>query len=426
MARTILERANLIDGLGGTQANATIVIDGDRIVAVAQGSVEKRSDDNIYDLSGRTVMPGMCIGHFHAEYDGLNSMPGLSLGSERPPGVTMAYAIKNMRIALHAGFTSALGTACVYDTDVCLEMAMAEGVCEGPRIVPCSPHIVATGAHFPATPWWLEAKNLGLEQGQCTGPDEFRKFIRLQAQRGVRMMKLLPSGGHGFPHTHGMRNIGHDELVAAVNAAHERGAWIRAHVNYKDQILECIEAGIDIIDHADDLDDECIEAMVKHGTVYCPTIGMTVMTIRWNETKPYYEFMKYYPKDEQYIHQMGAVLRRAQAAGVKMLIGDDYGPYYGFMPDFWGNEMNMFVDDMGFDPAAVIEIVTRNGAPFFGGETGSIAPGKLADLIVLNFDPFTDGFAGFTRPADTVLAVMKGGAFARSALSRSEGVQGAA
>lgn len=420
MQRIILERANLIDGNGGVRDNATIVIEGNRISDISQAEVQKSAEDIVYDLAGKTVMPGMCVGHFHAEYDGLGTMPGVCLGSERPPGVTMAYAIKNMRIALHAGFTSALGTACVYDTDVCLEMAMAEGVCEGPRIVPCSPHIVATGAHFPATPWWLDARNLGLEQGQCTGPDEFRKFIRLQAQRGVRMMKLLPSGGHGFPHTHGMRNLSTDELRAAIDTAHERGAWIRAHVNYKDQILECIANGIDIIDHADDLDDECIEAMVKHGTVYCPTIGMTVMTIRWNDSKPYYEFMKYYPKDEEYIRRTAAILQRAQRAGVKMLIGDDYGPKYGFMPNFWGEEINMFIDDMGFDPAAVIQMVTANGAPFFKGETGMIAPGKLADMLVLNFDPLKSGFKGFADPAHEILAVMKGGAFAKSSLEPSQ------
>lgn len=417
MKRVILEKTNLIDGVGGTCTNATIIIKNDRIVDIVQGEVDKLAEDVVYDLAGKTVMPGMCIGHFHAEYDGLGSMPGLSLGSERPPGVTMAYAIKNMRIALHAGFTSALGTACVYDSDVCLEMAMAEGVCEGPRIVPCSPHIVATGAHFPATPWWLEAGNLGLEQGQCTGPDEFRKFIRLQAQRGVRMMKLLPSGGHGFPATHGMRNIGSDELKAAIDAAHERGAWIRAHVNYKDQILECIENGIDIIDHADDIDDECIEAMVKHGTYYCPTIGMTIMTIRWDESKPYYDFMKYYPTDEAYIERMAETLKRAQAAGVKMLIGDDYGPKYGFLPNFWGDEINMFVDELGFDPAAVMEIITANGARFFKEETGTIAQGKLADLLVLDFDPLKDGFKGFSDPEKHILAVMKNGRFAKNNLN---------
>lgn len=423
MTRTILRGANLIDGSGAPKGSVTVVVSGDRILEIAGGDIVAQDGDTVYDLKGKTVMPGLCIGHFHAEYDALNSMPGLSLGSERPPGVTMAYAIKNMRIALHSGFTSVLGTACVYDTDVCLEMAMAEGVCEGPRIVPCSPHIVATGAHFPATPWWLEAKNLGLEGGQCTGPDEFRKFIRLQAQRGVRMMKLLPSGGHGFPHTHGMRNIGRDELKAAIDAAHERGAWIRAHVNYKDQILECIENGIDIIDHADDLDDDCIEAMVKHGTVYCPTIGMTVMTIRWNENKPYFDFMKYYPKDEEYIWKMSDLLRRAQQAGVKMLIGDDYGPYYGFMPDYWGNEINMFIDEMKFDPAAVIQMVTSNGASFFGGETGDIAAGKLADLLILDFDPLKDGFNGFSTPESSILAVMKGGKFAKLSLAAEQTTQ---
>lgn len=419
MNRIILKHAKVIDGVGGSTQNATVVIVGDRIASIAHGRVEGGSDDTVIDLTGRTVMPGMCIGHFHAEYDKLATIPGLNQGSERPPGVAMAYAIKNMKIALHAGFTSAIGAACAYDIDICLEMAMAEGVCEGPRLVPASPHIVATGAHAYKTPWWIEAKNLGLEQGQCTGADEFRRFIRTQAHRGVRMMKIMPSGGHGFPHTKGMRNLTREELRTAVEAAHERGTSIRAHVNYSDQVLECVKAGVDLIDHADDLNDECIEAMVKHGTYYCPTIGLTIMAIRWDKTKPILELLNYYPKDEAYITKMAHILQRAQKAGVKMLIGDDYGPFHGFLPDFWGNEINMFIDELKFDPAAVVEIITSNGARFFNGETGVISPGKLADLLVLNFDPLKDGFKGFSDPATNMLAVMKGGVFTKNSLSES-------
>ena len=417
MKRTLMTHANVIDGLGGRRQNATIVIEGDRIAAVIQERDEIGTNDTVIDLKGKTVMPGMCIGHFHAEYDRITTMPWFNQGSEAPPGLAMAYAIKNMKIALHAGFTSAVGSACAYDIDVCLDMAMAEGVCEGPRILPASPHIIATGAHAYAAPWWIGVRNMGLEQGQCTGPDEFRRYIRMQAHRGVRMMKIMPSGGHGFPDTSGMRNLSKEELQACVDAAHERGALIRAHVNYKDQILECVRAGVDLIDHADHLDDECIDAMVKHGTYYCPTIGLTMMAIRWDKTRPLLTLLTYYPKDEAYITTMAHILQRAQKAGVKMLIGDDYGPVHGFLPDFWGSEMNMFIDELNFDPEALIEIVTSNGARFFNGETGAIAPGRLADLLVLDFDPLRDGFKGFTDPEANILAVMKGGVFVKNGLS---------
>ena len=146
---------------------------------------------------------------------------------------------------------------------------------------------------------------------------------------------------------------------------------------------------------------------------------MTVMTIRWDESKPYYDFMKYYPTDEEYIHRTAQVLQRAQKAGVKMLIGDDYGPKYGFFPNFWGDEINMFIDEMGFAPSAVIEMITANGARFFKGDTGTIAKGKLADLLILDFDPLKDGFKGFSDPAKHILAVMKGGAFAKLNLAAS-------
>lgn len=418
MSRIIFRRVNLIDGFGPARPGVTLVIEGDRISIVSAGQdISARDKDQVFDLAGKTVMPGMCIGHFHVEYDGLGRFPGVNLGTERPPGVVMAYAIKNARIALHAGYTSAVGTACIYDIDVNLVMAMEEKVCEGPRLVPCSPHVVATGAHFPATPWWLEARNLGLEQGQCTGPDEFRKFIRQQIARGVKMIKILPSGGHGFPSTKGRRNISLDEMQAAVAAAHERGAWIRAHVNYPDQILECIEAGVDLIDHADELDDACIEAMAKHGTYYVPTIGMTIMTIRWDESKPWLDFMQYYPRDEQYIVKMSALLQKVQSAGIKMLIGDDYGPKYGFSSDLWGRELNMFVDEIKLAPLDVIRMATSNGAHFFGNETGVVAPGRLADLLVLDFDPLKDGLRRLSDPDASLLAVMKGGEFVKNRLA---------
>ena len=416
MSRTIFRNVNLFDGVDEPRVGMSVAVEGNRIAGVAQGDAGSAEGDTVYDLGGRTLMPGMCIGHYHAEYDGLGRMENVNLGAERPPGVVMAYAVKNARIALNAGFTSALGTAAVYDTDINMVMAMEEKVCEGPRLVPCSPHIVATGTDFPTAPWWLGVRNLGLDQGQCTGPDEFRRFIRQEASKGVRMMKLLPSGGHGFPSTKGMRNISLDELQAAVAAAHERGCWIRAHVNYVDQILECIEAGMDIIDHADDLDDACIEAMVKHDVVYAPTIGMNVRTIRWKEGEPWLDFMKYYPRDESYIDRMSERLRQALKAGVKMMIGDDYGPLYGFSPDLWGRELNMFVDEMKFDPIDALRLVTANGARFFNNETGMVATGKLADIVVLDFDPIKDGLHRLMDPETHFLAIMKDGEFVKNRL----------
>ena len=61
-------------------------------------------------------------------------------------------------------------------------------------------------------------------------------------------------------------------MMAIVNAAHERGAKVRAHVAGKEMILECIQLGVDIIDHGDEMDEECIEAMVKAGTFWVPSL----------------------------------------------------------------------------------------------------------------------------------------------------------
>jgi imidazolonepropionase-like amidohydrolase len=232
------------------------------------------------------------------------------------------------------------------------------------------------------------------------------------------MIKILPSGGHGFPSTKGCRNFTVDELKAVTDAAHERGAWIRAHVNYVDQILECVDAGVDVLDHADEINDECIEAMARRGTHYCPTIAKSVMTATWNPSKPRYGFMDhfgYWP--DNYIEVFGNTLRRAHKAGVKLLIGDDYGPGGGFKPNFWGDEINMFVNEFQFTPAEMIQIATANGAKFFGDKTGRVAPGKIADLLVLNFDPLKDGLSRLSDPASSIAAILKDGEFMKNELA---------
>src|SRR4029434_1721638 len=98
---------------------------------------------------------------------------------------------------------------------------------------------------------------------------------------GAEIIKLYGSGGHGFPEEPGHRNLSNDEMVAAVNAAHEIGRRVRAHVVYRDLVLECIEAGVDIIDHGDEVDMECVEAMAAHGTSWAPTLSSST---RWLES----------------------------------------------------------------------------------------------------------------------------------------------
>ena len=103
------------------------------------------------------------------------------------------------------------------------------------------------------------------------GPDALRKLVRQEIGRGVETIKIMASSEHGIP-GRTTRNLARDEIASITATAHERGAKVRAHVADKQMMLECIELGVDILDHGDEIDEECIEKMVESGTFRVPSL----------------------------------------------------------------------------------------------------------------------------------------------------------
>src|SRR5262249_25348873 len=157
-----------------------------------------------------------------------------------------------------------VGAACGHDIDAQLKMAIAEGIMAGPRIRACSAHIGTTGDLNDSRKWWRRFTTPGTDVF-VDGPEDMRKMAREFIRRGAETIKIFASSGHGFPGPT-PRNMDRDEIAAVVNAAHARGARVRAHCAEKGMIRECVELGVDIIDHGDEIDDEIIAMMVDKGT----------------------------------------------------------------------------------------------------------------------------------------------------------------
>src|SRR3954464_14734604 len=105
MTRQIFINANLFDGEHSPQPGSTIVVEGSRIAACAAGdAMRPRADDDVYDLAGRTLMPGMVSGHFHAVFHNIGAEPGAPL-IEHPPAFKAYQALANAQLALGCGFT---------------------------------------------------------------------------------------------------------------------------------------------------------------------------------------------------------------------------------------------------------------------------------------------------------------------------------
>src|SRR5262245_3575318 len=200
MTRTIFHHANLLDGDRPARAGVTVVVDGERIASIhGPGDAPApapRDGDRVVDLAGRTLRPGLLLSHYPSAYRGITVMPD-PLGIEKPLGYLMLVAADNVRRALHAGFTGILSAGVVNDNiDAELALAIEEGVVEGPRLVPGGLALDTTGDYNDTGKYWWRLGNLGAQRF-CDGPDEFRKAVREEIKRGVRIIKIFASGGHG-------------------------------------------------------------------------------------------------------------------------------------------------------------------------------------------------------------------------------------
>ena len=210
MPRTLFKDANVLDGDRPAQPGTTVVVDGNRIVEVSTQPVGVQPDDIVHDLRGYTIMPGLGMGHFHAEFHHMDMqlLKHVYNGAERPTGVLMAVAINTCRMMVESGYTMAVSAACSNDLDACLKMSMEEDLIVGPRLQACSPHLETTGNERPH--WWYDSHNTGM-QIFIDGPDAFRREVRTQIRRGADWIKILPTGGHGITEPH-LRRISSDEI----------------------------------------------------------------------------------------------------------------------------------------------------------------------------------------------------------------------
>ena len=222
----------------------------------------------------------------------------------------------------------------------------------------------------------------------------------------------MASAGHGIPGRIA-RNMARDEIAAVVAAAHERGAKVRAHVADKSMILECIELGVDILDHGDEIDEECIDKMVEAGTFWVPSL-----VYLWSLFEVGYAAQ--FGVTRAIYDQVRSMLSVAQQAGVRILIGDDYsGVFRDLIPDDpldhqvgnYGREFAFYASIDGLTPADVLSWGTHNAGELLvdpPASVGVVEPGALADLIVVDGDPLAD-LTLLSRPQHALKAVIRDG-----------------
>jgi len=413
MTRLILEDAQLLDG-DNAPRRSTIIVSGDRIEAITEAPVSARPEDRVIALAGRTVMPGMILGHYHAAY--WQEPTGKPLGLDAPPALQAVRAAANVRLALDCGFTGVIGAGAPLAIDAALRAAIGEGTLVGPHIMAGSCEVSSTGHRadlsFPSY-WKIGAKG-GINR--CDGPEDFRRAVREEVKDGAEIIKVIATGGHGTSDgTTGLGSewaIAPEEFEMVVRTANERHVKVRAHLANRDAVLFALDLGVHIIDHGDGFDDQCIESILARGAFLAPSLFFPKVMITIAPGIPYTDAMK--PDYES----MAEILPRANAAGVKLLIGDDYGAI-GCPHGRYAEELALYVNEIGIPALDVIRWATKNGAEAMGlgAETGTLTPGKLADLVVVDGDPVTD--ISVLQDRKRLLAIFKQGKAVKDDLNAS-------
>jgi imidazolonepropionase-like amidohydrolase len=402
--RTCFINANLLDGEHPAKPGSSIVVEGDRVTTVTTAEVVTEPGDTVVDCAGRTLMPGMTTGHWHPAYDNVDGTLMPPLGFERAPALHAYLAAYNGLRAIKAGVTSVVGANAPFDIEPSLRDAIEEGWVVGPRIVPGSRDLITTADSNDTTPWWWESTVLAGVR-TCDGADGFRKGVRDEVHRGAEVIKLFPTGGHGVRLSGTTMSMTQAEINAAAEAAHGLGVRVRAHVGCREGILRCLEAGVDIIDHADGIDEECIKGMAEQGTILVPSIVTQVKLIEGLKGEA--------PDNEQIasllndFDDLRRMLPLCMEAGLTVALGDDYGNF--LMPHgTYGEEPAMLLEYAGIPALEVLRWATVCGGTLVGREDlGRIEEGYLADLIVVDGDPSED--LKVLASIDNIHAVMRDG-----------------
>ena len=402
---TAIRAGTLIDGTGAAPVrNAVILVQGDRITAVGAG-VAVPKGASVVDLSGFTVLPGFIDAHVH--------LVGRTVGDgdwqhSRLTESTSELALLGAAHAqqtLEAGFTTVRNVGAPKFADLALRNAINAGWLPGPRILGAGISFGIRGGHCDGTDGLAPGvlgRDGGIEDGVADGADEVRDAVRYMVKHGADVIKICATGGVlSLTDSVGLQQYGEDEMRTIVETAALLQRRVAAHAHGTAGIKAAVRAGVTSIEHGSILDEEAVQLMKQHGTFLVPTLlaGYSVESLATAKRLP----APIAAKALAIAPRMRRSFKLALDAGVKIALGTDAG----VMPHGSNAREFELMVKYGMTAMQAIQAGTLSGATLLGREAdlGSVAAGKLADLVAVKGDPLQD-----VTVLQRVDFVMKGGA----------------
>ena len=373
--------ANSLDPL----VNSALVIENGKIIEIISQDKLKIIDTESFDIidaGDSTIMPGFIEMHTHMHVNSEND--AYKQVTTESNDLLLMRAVKAVRETLTSGVTTMRDLGSKNEIAFPIKEAVNKGVIPGPRLLVTGTPITSTGGHCNSFGYEADTK------------DEVVKAVRSQFKKGADYIKIMSTGGGFTPGTN-MREAQYsvDILKAAVEDAERLGLKVAAHCHGTAGIKNCVEAGIHNLIHCSwlsenpsemfDYDPEITNQIVEKGLFLDPTLAID----RLNQIRdPERYKIRSVVKDPV---KRFEILKDMWGKGVKFVTGMDSGMINAKFDDF-AVIPQVMVEDLGVSNMEAIICSTKTSADCLGilKETGTLEPGKSADVIVVKGNPLDD------------------------------------
>jgi imidazolonepropionase-like amidohydrolase len=413
---TVIANGQLMDGTGGSPVRDAAVVVKDGRIAYAGPAVripEVPPDARRIDSNGGTILPGLVEAHFHPTYFDVAALEDLDI--KYPVEYVTLLAAHNAKLALECGYTAARSGGSLFNIDVWLKRAIENDICPGPRLAASGREICGVGGLMD---WNPDYRKIGMEGLVLlvNGPDDARAAVRKLVKDGVEWVKTYPTGDAAAPDTndHHTLCMTFEEMRAVVATAHNHGLKVTGHCRATEGITNALRAGYDAIEHGTFMDDEALDLLLKRDVPCVPALQFEYASVVHG---PEFGMSQKVIDGHKETLEFGAEsAKRILRAGGRLGMGGDYG--FAWTPHgTYAKELTFFVKHVGLTPLEVLKCATRTGAEIMGrgDEFGTLEPGKLADVLVVDGDVLAD--IAVLEDRSRFIAVMQGGVIKAGQLS---------
>jgi imidazolonepropionase-like amidohydrolase len=403
----LFENATLLDpARDAPLPRMHLLVEGEAIREVSDRPIAAAGAERL-DLRGRTLMPGLIDCHVHV----IATLANVGANALLPDALIAHRSARIMGEMLRRGFTTVrdLGGATLG-----LRLAWEEGLFEGPRLVLCGKALSQTGGHgdfrgrHDTRDMGFFERRLGSLGRVADGEAELRRAAREELKAGADYIKVMANGGVASP-TDPIANLGYSEgeLRAIVEEAMMAQTYVAAHLYTDAAIARAVRAGVHSLEHCNLIQPETARAAAAAGAIACPTL------VTYQALKDEGASLGLPPESVAKIDDVRLAGLRSlevmRGAGLPMAFGTDL---LGPMHRHQSSEFTIRAEVL---PAMeIIRSATSLAARLLRqeGRLGCLAPGALADLLVVEGDPLRD-LALLTGQGAHLPVIMQGGRFVK-------------